>query len=85
MGHLLIDDRASGGKLREYDTVSCKHCQAVIKIEIRPKTKMCQPWCDHCFGHVCNAKACASLCVPFFRKIDEKLRRQAYFRAIGLG
>jgi len=84
MGHLLIDDRASGGKLREYDTVSCKHCQAVIKMDLNPKTKVSQPWCDLCFGHVCNTKACASRCTPFFKKVEEQLRRQALFNSMGL-
>ena len=84
MGHLLIDDRVSGGKLREYDTVSCKHCQAVIKVELKPKTKMSGPWCDLCFGPVCDTEVCASRCTPFFKKVEEKLRRQALFRSIGL-
>ena len=81
MGHLLIDDRVSGGELKEFDTVSCKHCQAVIKIKRGQKDGA---WCNLCFGPVCNTKVCASKCKPFFKKVEEKLRRQALFKAMGI-
>jgi len=81
MGYLVNDKRGAGGKLFEYDTVACKHCQAVIKIVKGAKSGA---WCNPCFGPVCNTDACASECTPFFKKIEEKLRRQSLFKAIGL-
>ena len=81
MGYLVNDSRGGGGTLKEYDTVACKHCQAVIKIEQGAKSGA---WCNLCFGAVCDTKACATRCEPFFKKIDEKLRRLALFKSIGI-
>ena len=80
MGYLVNDGRLAGGPLLEYDTVACKHCQAVIKIERGAKSGA---WCNPCFGPVCNTKACASGCTPFFKKIEEKLRRAAFLKSVG--
>ena len=81
MGHLLIDDTASGGVKQEYDTVSCKHCQAVIKVMRKQKSGY---WCQHCSGPVCKNPECIKQCTPFFKKVEEKLRRQAMFKSMGL-
>ena len=79
MGYLLVDDRASGGMKREYDTVSCKHCQAVIKVKRRSGN-----WCRNCAGPVCDNIACTRRCTPFFKKVEEKLKRQRLFKSMGL-
>jgi len=79
MGYLSIDDRAAGGKHTEYDTVSCKHCQAVIRVVHR------QPqgaWCLQCQGPVCDTPACASRCVPFFLKIEAAQARERLWAAV---
>ena len=81
MGYLLIDDRASGGLKQEFETVSCKHCQAVVKVMRRQKSGY---WCRHCSGPVCALRECRERCSPFFKKIEEKLRRQAMFKSMGL-
>lgn len=84
MGYLMVDDRNSGGELREYDTVSCKHCQAIIKIVKRQKSGY---WCHSCGGFICEhcGKTSNGECLPFKKKLDEKLRRQAMFKSMGLG
>ncbi len=79
MGYLLIDDSASGGLKREYDTVSCKHCQAVIKVK-----RGSGNWCWNCAGPVCDNLECLKHCVPFFATIEKKMKRQALFKSIGL-
>ena len=79
MGYLLVDDTASGGLKREYDTVSCKHCQAVIKVKRESGN-----WCQNCAGPVCDNMECLKRCVPFFKKVEEKLKRQALFKSMGL-
>lgn len=81
MGYLMNDKRGGGGPLLEYDTVACKHCQAVIKVEHGAKDGA---WCQLCFGPVCDTAACATKCVPFFKKIEEKLRRAAMLKSIGI-
>ena len=81
MGYLINDKRGGGGPLLEYDTVACKHCQAVIKVERGAKSGA---WCQLCFGAVCNTAKCATRCEPFFKKIEEKLKRLALFRSIGI-
>ena len=74
MGYLLIDHRdvpdvvlpngfalGIGGKLLEYDTQACTHCQAVIKIVVRGVKKALETKyrCGRCAGPVC--KYCAVL------------------------
>lgn len=80
MGYLINDSRGGGGSLKEWDTVACKHCQAVIKVERGARSGA---WCQLCFGPVCDTKICATRCEPFFKKIEEKLRRLALLRSIG--
>jgi hypothetical protein len=83
MGYLLHDERASGGTLEEYDTVSCKHCQAVIRI-IRGQRQ--GAYCMKCGGPVCNTPRCASTCTPFMKKIERQLavrhRRSQFWDAV---
>ena len=79
MGYLLNDNTASGGEKREYDTVSCKHCQAIIKVQ-----KKSGNWCWQCGGPVCTSRACTIRCTPFFKRVEEKMRRQQLFKSMGL-
>ncbi len=81
MGYLLNDGRMAGGTLKEYDTVACKHCQAVIKVV---KGARSGAWCNLCFGPVCNTAKCATRCEPFFKKIEEKLRSAELMKSMGI-
>ncbi len=82
MGYLMIDDRASGGEMKEYNTVSCRHCQGIIKVV---KGQRQGAWCMNCSGPVHDRPGCASRCTPFFKKIEEKLARQRFLTQIGVG
>ncbi len=81
MGYLLNDKRGAGGELEEYDTVACRHCQAVIKLVHRQQQGA---FCRICMGPVCDTPKCATRCTPFFKTIEEKLRRQALFKSMGI-
>lgn len=81
MGYLINDGRPAGGTLKEFDTVACKHCQAVIKVQRGARSGA---FCRLCMGPVCDTARCATRCEPFFKKIEEKIRRQALFKSIGL-
>jgi len=81
MGYLINDSRGGGGSLKEWDTVACKHCQAVIKVERGARSGA---WCQLCFGPVCNTAKCATRCEPFFKKIEEKQKRLALFKSLGI-
>lgn len=64
MGYLLKDHRSTvdptgtrDGRLEEWDTIACCHCQAVIKRIIRGpcRTDIDSPGeCDHCKKPVCR-------------------------------
>lgn len=64
MGYLLIDHRSTvdptgtrDGVLFECDTVSCPHCQSVIKKVVTGpcRTKIDSPGeCDHCRKPICR-------------------------------
>lgn len=77
MGLLMISGMS--GK-EEIETVSCKHCQKVIKILLKGCTKEVQTKfsCGRCRGPIC--RACAEImdltgqCSPVGAKVDEALR-----------
>lgn len=79
MGYLTIDHRAAGGKLAEFDTVNCKHCQAIIRVRTGQQRGA---WCRSCQGPVCPTQACASACTPFLRKVEEAQARQRLWDSI---
>lgn len=88
MGYVIIDHSASlpsvqrqYGKIVEYDTVQCKHCTGVIKVIHRQQTGL---WCRTCGGPVHDNKACGARCEPFFRKIEQQLRREKLLIALGV-
>lgn len=83
MGYVIIDNRASGGTVEEYDTTWCRHCQGVLKILHRAAEGV---FCTKCGGPVHDKPECASECRPFkkqvdnhIRKIDEQVRRQEWW------
>lgn len=81
MGYALIDTRASGGALVEYDTEHCRHCEALVNMQ---RHRIDGAWCSRCGGPVCPTPACANGCAPFMRRIDAQLRREAFARTAGL-
>ena len=77
MGYLLIDHRGTcdptgtkDGRTEEYDTISCAHCQAVIKIKILGpcRTEVDGPgecdWCKKPLCHTCGALLMATGKMP---------------------
>lgn len=41
-------------------------------------------WCSDCGAQVCDTEACATVCVPFTRRVNQVLARRAFWRAVGL-
>lgn len=77
MGHLLIVEGV-GSKKQEYDTVSCKHCQAVIKVVIAGVSKAYETKhrCDRCKGPICRycAENLGGRCSPIMAKVEHALK-----------
>ena len=81
MGYQICDNRVSGGRLEEYDTISCKHGQAVLRII---KGKKEGNWCGPCGGPICHRCARIGQCQPFLRQVDQQLAREQSLRSMGL-
>ena len=70
------------GRLLEFDTVACKHCQAVIKIVIRGVNRAyaTKHACSRCRGPICKCCATAMArtkkCPGSFREKIDRLRQQ---------
>lgn len=79
LGRLLYDDRAAGLGKREYDVLHCGHCNGAIAVG----AGQWDSYCSRC-GPVHATPACATVCTPFMKKIEEQLRRDAFARAAGL-
>lgn len=72
-GYLLIDNRASGGKLLESATITCAHCQRTYLRN--PLRQRARGYCAKCDAYVCDSPACNANCNPFWRQIDEELTK----------
>lgn len=95
MGYVIVDHRDSPpdvqrqmGRIREYDTLSCRHCQGIIPMAHRQAQGA---YCMKCGGPVHDTPRCASRCIPWQRKLEEDIqrieraaRRQAFFQGLGL-
>lgn len=72
-GYLMIDDRASGGKLLEAATVTCAHCQLTwVK---NPQRTRPRAYCAHCNSYVCDNPVCRSKCLPFMQQLEQEQTR----------
>jgi hypothetical protein len=87
MGHLICWDEGGGSKhTREYDTVSCSHCQKVME---KKRWKAVGHWCFVCGKPACGEDnpAChiKSLkgCVPFMKKVEQELARSRFYIEAG--
>lgn len=88
-GYYMNDDRASGGKLTEDDTLKCSHCpQGLRKSEWKMQGGMCfacrEPLCV-----ACTAKAQKFGCTgPEVKKIEQAVndmhRREQNAKIIGV-
>lgn len=66
--YLMIDDRASGGKLLEYITDVCSHCNIIVVLNTertRPRAR-----CVRCSRYVCDS--CAAF-LPECNYIEEMI------------
>lgn len=82
MGYMIVDDRKSGGKVVETDTIQCPHCQRHLP-KFRPG-QASGAFCMKCGKPVCDRRPCNTGCLPFLKKIEQAMARQAMFQAIGL-
>ena len=83
MGYLFKDNGEDNGQARhqrieEYDTISCKHCQGVIKIILRGCTKAAATKyrCSRCNGPICKycAETLKGECSPVALKIAHAVK-----------
>ena len=85
-GYLLIDHRAgegvgealAGGKVSEWPTYTCSHCQRIVVINPdRKRDRGYCPKCDHLVCDHCEGARVQSggACRPFEQIADEALER----------
>lgn len=86
--YLVRDNRSVNGTVIEVDMVTCKHCQAQLRvvrgeweagpsplaIEFRPKPS----WrCHQCFGPICEACQRKGVCDPFLKQVERVILENA--------
>jgi hypothetical protein len=84
MGYLMIDHRGTmapdgtKGRLQEFDTLACKHCQAVVAVldKNHPNVRSYTPKfkCTRCNGPVCRACAALGVCNPIQARIEHAVK-----------
>lgn len=67
-GWLMIDDRASGGKLVEQACFTCAHCQRVTPLD--PLRQRPRGYCAKCDRYLCDSPACNGRCRPMKAVLD---------------
>lgn len=84
-GYLMVDDRVSGGTLREADVATCSHCQA--QVVLNPLRTRERTVCFKCAKYVCDSCAGALHatfeCIPLNARFDNIQER--LFRAQNIG
>src|SRR5438552_1081296 len=70
--YLMIDNRASGGKLLEFATATCAHCGFVVILN--PNRKRERERCRKCNAYVCDAFVCRTECHPIMQSLDLLLK-----------
>lgn len=89
LGYYFNDDRASGGKLVEDDTMRCAHCpQGLLKADwIRRGSLRCvscnQPLCEAC-GRMPPTLKCLPEEGKLERALNEAYRREQNSKLLGL-
>ena len=66
--YLSIDNRASGGKLLEFDTLTCVHCNTIVVLNKQRKRQ--RGWCRKCNAYVCDSVGCMTDCNPIEQGIE---------------
>jgi hypothetical protein len=75
VGQLTIDNRASGGKLYEADTVLCKHCAKIIAVIVGPvKEYQGKRRCNRCDGAICRICAMIGGCNPYEARVEHAIK-----------
>lgn len=68
--YLLIDDRASGGGVREVPTLTCCHCN--VQVIVNPLRTRERNHCRKCHAYVCDSPHCVAECNGgLHNKLDE--------------
>lgn len=73
-----------GGVTKEFDTLSCCHCNAVFMVKA---TEISKPdpggFCRLCMAPICP-QCIGKYCVPFMKRLDLYESRQDLFKKMGL-
>lgn len=89
-GYFMNDDRASGGKLAEDDTLGCTHCHAAMKKQTWIagggwKCTVCdKPLCPTCGAAPPQLKCVGPLELQLERAITENYRREQNAKVLGI-
>lgn len=67
-GYLQIDNRASGGTLQEYNTLTCGHCNCITVLN--PERKRARGYCQKCHAYTCDAAVCRVDCNPIQQGLE---------------
>jgi hypothetical protein len=67
-GYLLVDNRASGGELKEYPTMTCGHANHIVVLN--PERQRPRYTCPKCYSYVCDDLACRVECTPIEKCVE---------------
>jgi uncharacterized paraquat-inducible protein A len=74
-GYLMIDHRGAGGRLEEYDTEQCPHCERIFRVV--KTTVHREAFCAPCGKRVCPRPACGDHRPHFMARLVGAMERAA--------
>lgn len=76
---VIVDPNAP---LREHDTFTCHHCNAVVFVKAGCDPSEAGGFCRLCYKHICGPCADKGVCEPFEQKLEAMERRDRFMRAM---
>jgi hypothetical protein len=67
-GTLVVDNRASGGKLIELPTLTCGHCFSIVVLN--KERKRTRGYCRTGHHYICDKPGCQIQCTPIEQALD---------------
>lgn len=84
-GYATITD--PGATTREWDTITCRHCQRVVFVTKDAAGRVTAPadrldFCRGCMSPICASCGAEGRCEPFEKKLERMEKRGAFLRGI---
>lgn len=83
-GTAIITDPDAAVPVREFDTITCCHCQAIVFVGPGQSASDAGGFCRLCFRPTCGPCADHGSCTPFEKKLEAMEARDRLLTSVGV-